>query len=47
MEDYDGKEADCKLNFYKQEIIDVINGIERLDTIEYLHYFIKAKVKAE
>lgn len=47
MEENDGREDVCKIENYKAELIDLINGIERLDILEYLHYFVKAKFKAE
>lgn len=31
--------------YYKEKIIEVVNSIERLDILEYIYYFLKAKFK--
>ena len=47
MENNDGKEAKCKRDYYRSEIIRIISEVESVAVLEYLYYFIKGKVKAE
>lgn len=47
MEDNDGKEAECKRDYYRSEIIRIISEVESVAVLEYLYYFIIGKVKAE
>lgn len=32
-------------DFYKEKIVEIINGIERIDILEYIYYFLKTKFK--
>lgn len=32
-------------DFYKEKIVELINGIERIDILEYIYYFLKEKFK--
>lgn len=47
MEDTDEKEVEQKADFYRKEIIRIIEEVESVAVLEYLYYFIKGKVKAE
>lgn len=31
--------------YYKEKIVELINGIERTDILEYIYYFLKTKFK--
>lgn len=47
MEDADGKEVEEKADFYRKEIIEMIQNLERDDKLRYLYILVEDVVKAE